>query len=111
MVDVELTVNVEVAAPVPVMLTGDWTAQVMGLVAPVGEVVTAQLSATLPVKPFVGVTEIVEVLPEVAPAEILRFWLFVTVKPGVLDPPCTMAVMARVWTYKLLASLPVISTL
>jgi hypothetical protein len=41
---------------------------VTGLVAPAGDVVTAQVSATVPVNELDGVTVIVEVLPEVAPA-------------------------------------------
>jgi hypothetical protein len=40
---------------------------VTGLEAPVGEVVTAQVSATVPLNELDGVTVIVEVLPDVEP--------------------------------------------
>ncbi len=96
-----LTVNVEVSAP-PVMLTevGDIVPQVTGLVAPAGDVVTAQVSATAPVKPLVGLTDMVDVFPLVAPAVMLMLPLLVKVKPGVvLVAPVTMAVMPRVWMY------------
>jgi len=62
---------VRVAVPelVPVMLTGvvEPKLKVGGYCAPAGLEVMAAVSATLPVKPPKGVTEIVEVLPEVAP--------------------------------------------
>ena len=61
------TVKVAVAAAVPLTLAVDGMLQVTGLVAPVGEVVTAQASVTEPVNPFDGVTLTVEVLPVVAP--------------------------------------------
>ena len=61
------TVRVAVAAAVPVKLAVAGTLQVTGLVAPAGEVVTAQARATEPVSPFDGVTLTVEVLPVVAP--------------------------------------------
>lgn len=62
-----VTASVDVKADVPVMLTevGD-RAQVAGLLAAVG--LTAQVRATVPVKPPEGVTLMVEVLPVVAPA-------------------------------------------
>ena len=71
-VDVVLTVRVEVTVPEPetIAVTG-LRVQVAGLVAPEGPV-TAQASATLPVKPPDGATEIVEVLPVVAPPVRLR---------------------------------------
>ena len=43
------------------------TPHVTGLVAPAGPL-TVQVNATSPVKPFDGVTLIVEVFPDVAPA-------------------------------------------
>jgi hypothetical protein len=112
-VDVLLTVSVEVSAP-PVMLTdaGDIVPQVIGLVAPDGDVVTAHVSATAPVNPLVGLTEMVEVFPLDAPAVMLKLPLFVSVKPGVvLVAPVTMAVKPRVWMYCPVESVPVINTL
>jgi hypothetical protein len=85
--------------------------QVMGLVAPEGEAVIAQVTATFPVNPLVGVTEMVEVFPLVAPGAILRFVLLVMVKPGAPDAPLTIAVIASVWIYMPLVSLAVTSTL
>lgn len=67
-----LTVRVEVTAPEPeTMAVVGLRLQVAGLVAPVGPV-TEQARATLPVKPPDGVTEMVEVLPVVAPPVRLR---------------------------------------
>jgi hypothetical protein len=67
-VEVVVAVSVAVWAVVPLRVTeaGD-RAHVTGLVALEGEVVTAQLRATVPLDEFVGVTVIVDVLPEVAP--------------------------------------------
>jgi hypothetical protein len=108
---VEATVRVEVTALVLAMVTGVGRLQVIGLVAPVGAVVTAQPRATLPVKPLTGVTEMVEVFPVVAPgAMLIVVGLLVIVKPGVVVP-ATIAVMPSVWMYKPLASVPVTSTL
>ena len=56
----------EVCAEPLIVTEAGATAQVTGLVAPVGIVVTAQVSATAPVKPNDGVAVMVEVLPEVA---------------------------------------------
>jgi hypothetical protein len=61
------TVSVAVAASVPVILTGDWMMQVVGLVAFSGVEVMAQFKFTVPVKPFDGVTVIVAAFPVVAP--------------------------------------------
>jgi len=67
---VVVTVSVEVCAPVPVIVTevGDRT-HCAGSLAATGLI--EQLSATVPVKPLVGVTEIVDVLPVVAPGTTL----------------------------------------
>ena len=73
---VVVTVRVAVTAAVPAMLTEDGTEQVAGLVAPAGLVVTAQVRLTVPLKPPVGVTLTVEVLPVVAAATIVRELLF-----------------------------------
>ena len=76
--------------------TGVVTVQVAGL-APAGALVATQLSATLPVNPFVGFTEIDEVFPVAAPARIFMFPVLVIVKPGdALDAPLTIAVIASV---------------
>ena len=65
------TVRVAVPAVVPVMLTGvvDPKLKVGGYWAPFGLAVTTAVSATLPVKPPLGVTVIIEVFPVVAPGE------------------------------------------
>jgi hypothetical protein len=96
-VAVEATLSVEFTlAEFGMLITGlGIKLQVMGLVAPDGPV-TAQVRATLPVNPFVGVTEIVEVFPLVAPGTMLRFVLLVMVKPCAPDAPLTMAVMPSV---------------
>ena len=54
--------------------------QVAGLVAPLGDVVTAHVSPTVPVKELDGVTVIVEVLPLVAPGLMVMLPLFERVK-------------------------------
>jgi len=111
-VDVLLTVNVETSAPLAIVTDVGDIAQVTGLVAPAGDVVTAQLSPTEPVNPFVGFTEIVEVLPLVAPAVMLRSPLLLSVNPGVvLVAPVTIAVKPRVWIYCPVESAAVIITL
>ena len=68
---VVVIVSVAVPAEVPVMLTGlvEPKLKVGGYCAPVGLEVTAAVSATLPVKPPVGVTVMAEVFPVVAPGE------------------------------------------
>jgi hypothetical protein len=80
-VAVVATVRIDVAAAVPVRsAAGGFSAQVAGLVAPVGPV-TAQARATLPVNAANGVTEMVEILPVSAPAAKLRVvGMAVTVK-------------------------------
>ena len=70
------TVNVEVSAEVPVMSTeAGERLQVAGSLAAVG--VTAQVKATVPVNPPDGVTLMVDVLPEVAPAVTVMLPLLV----------------------------------
>jgi hypothetical protein len=59
---------------------------VVGLVAPEGEVVTAQLSVTDPVNELPGVTVMVEVLPVAAPGATVMLPLLARVKL-VLPPP------------------------
>ena len=82
-VDVVVAVRVEVCADVSLMVTdvGE-RPQVVGLVPPEIDVVTAQLSATEPVNEFDGVTEMVAVLVE--PGLMLMLPLLVRVK---LAPP------------------------
>jgi hypothetical protein len=63
-VAVVATVSVEVTVVVAVV---GLSVQVAGLVAPVGPV-TAQVRATLAVKPFDGTTVMTDVFPVVAPA-------------------------------------------
>ena len=66
------TVKVEVTALEPeIIAVVGLRVQVAGLVAPEGPV-TEQASATLPVKPPNGATEMTEVLPVVAPPVRLR---------------------------------------
>ena len=87
----------EVSAP-PAMLTDVGAiAQVTGLVGEDSEVVTAQVSPTLPVNPLVGFTVIVEVFPLVAPAVSVTSPLLLIVNPGVvLVAPVRIAVKPRV---------------
>jgi hypothetical protein len=62
-------VRIAVPAPAPVIATGlfEPKLRVGGYWAPEGLEVTVAVRATLPVKPPLGVTEMVEVLPVVAP--------------------------------------------
>ena len=66
----ELTVSVAVTAALPVIAGGAETVQVGAPAAVAGEVVTAQLRATAPVKPPLGVTVMAEVAE--APATSVR---------------------------------------
>jgi hypothetical protein len=75
-VEVVETASAAVAAVAPPMATEVGREHVAGLVAPAGLVVTAQVRLTVPIKPPDGVTLIVEVLPVVAPATIVRELLF-----------------------------------
>ena len=76
-------VRVAVPAVAPVMLTGlvEPKLRVGGSCAPFALEVTAAVSATLPVKPPVGVTVMVEVFPVVAPGVTVTA-VPVIVKPG-----------------------------
>jgi hypothetical protein len=76
-------VKVPVAAALPEIVRGlvELKLTVGGAVTPLGLVVRAAVRVTLPVKPPVGVTVIVEVLPVVAPAAMLS-GVPVTVKLG-----------------------------
>ena len=68
---------------VPEIVTEGVTAQVAGLVAPVGKVVTEQERLTVPVKPFDGVTVIVDMLPVAEPGLTMIAPLLVRAKlPG-----------------------------
>jgi hypothetical protein len=101
-------VRVPVAAVVPAIVTEDVTPQV-GAVMPPGGFVSAQVRLTVPVNPFDGVTVIVEVFPDVAPA--------VTVTPPLLESAMAgeeLATCARrfsVWTYSPVVSFPIIAML
>jgi hypothetical protein len=84
-VDVVAAVSVAVCAVVLLIVTevGE-RLHVVGLEAPDGEVVTAQVSVTVPVNEFVGVTVMVEVL--VAPGLTVMLPLLVSVKLVLLPP-------------------------
>jgi hypothetical protein len=56
---VVFTVSVEVSDPVPLISTEPGARAQVGLVAPLGE--TEQVRSTVPVKPLVGITVMVEV--------------------------------------------------
>jgi hypothetical protein len=76
-----VAVSVEVTAVVSLIVSEDEERlHVVGSVAPEGDVVTAQVSATVPVNELVGVTEIVEVFPVVAPGLTVMLPLLVSVK-------------------------------
>ena len=66
-------VRVPVLGALPEIVSGlvELKLKVGGITAPVGLLVRAAVRVTLPVKPPVGVTVIVEVLPVVAPAAML----------------------------------------
>jgi hypothetical protein len=90
--------NVEVTPAVPVIFTevGEML-QLIGVVAPVGTVVTLHCSVTVPVNPFEGVAVIVDVSPVVAPPCIETLPLLLNAKVGVVDTaPPTAAEMPSV---------------
>ena len=58
---------VNTSVPDPEVTEAESRLHVTGLVAPAG-LLTEQVKATVPLKPPIGVTEIVDVLPVVAPA-------------------------------------------
>ena len=91
-------VSVAVTAVVPVTLSDAGTVQVTGLTALAGDVVTAQLRATVPVNPFEGVMLTVDVLPVVAPAVtvIAPLLLSANVAGGVTAVTVTFAVVVCV---------------
>jgi hypothetical protein len=102
--------KVPVAAAVPEMTTDAGTLQLIGLVAPVGTVVTLHCSVTVPVNPPDGVALIVDVSPVVAPPASVMLPLLLSVKLGVVETaPLTAAEMPSVWMK--LPDVPVISTL
>ena len=71
-------------------------------------VVTTQLRLTVPVKPFEGVTLIVEVLPVVAPGFTVMFPLLVIAKPACAETAVT--VTSTTPTSLTLPQVPVTST-
>jgi acyl dehydratase len=91
------TVNVAVAALVPLIVTEAGTLQVIGMTGPpnglVGVVVIVQVRFTRPVKPPEGVTVIVDVLAEAAPGFTVMFPLLLRVKPE-FGEPVTVTVTA-----------------
>ena len=87
--DVVVAVNVEVCA-VSLLKVSDvgLRLQVVGLVAPEGDVVTAQASETVPVNVLDGVTVMLDVLPVAAPgATVMLVGLPARVKEELLLPP------------------------
>ena len=97
-------VSVAVTAVVPVTVSEAGTVQVTGLTALAGDVVTAQLRATVPVNPFEGVMLTVDVLPVVAPAATVIAPLFVSAKVGV---GAAVTVTFAVVVFVMLADVPV----
>jgi hypothetical protein len=76
-----VAVSVEVTAVVSLIVSEDEERlHVVGSAALEGVVVTAQVSATVPVNESVGVTVMVEVFPVVAPGLTVMLPLFVSVK-------------------------------
>jgi hypothetical protein len=87
---VVLTVTVAVAAAAPLILTEEVLIRhVGGAVGLLKAVVTAQLKATVPVKPPDGVIVIVDVFPLVAPAATVIPPLLLMAKPA-LDASSTV---------------------
>lgn len=78
------TVRVPVPFEAPVMLTGDVAPKpkVGGSTAPDGLDARIAVRVTLPVKPPLGITVIVAVLPVVAPGAMVMLPLLVSVKVG-----------------------------
>jgi hypothetical protein len=87
-VDVVAAVSVEVCADelLKVSDVGE-RLQVVGLIAPEGDVVMAQESETVPVNVLDGVTVMVEVLPEVAPGLTEMLPLLLRLKSVLPLPP------------------------
>ena len=86
-------VSVEVAAPGPVTDTVAFeSAQVIGSATDAGDDVTAQESATGPVNPPAGVTEITDELPVEAPGAMAMSPPLLSAKAGVSDAPATVTV-------------------
>jgi hypothetical protein len=103
---VVLTVIVAETAELPWMSTEDGMLHVAGSIAPDGLDVREHLRFTAPTKPASGFTEMVEVLPEVAPAltvtavpdksklpvELLALTVRFTVPFAVAEPPVPVTV-------------------
>src|SRR5580698_8066530 len=84
----------------------------VGALMPPGGLLRRQVSATVPVYAFEGVTVTVEVLPVVAPTVTVMLPLLVRAKVGVVEAgPATIAWIPSVWTKVPVAFLPVTSTL
>jgi hypothetical protein len=77
-----VTVKAALAALLPAIETVDGTLHVGDEAGEPGAADTAQTRLTTPVKPPEGDTEMVELLPVVAPALIVRLPLLVSVNPG-----------------------------
>lgn len=100
MLTLVLTVRVAFCA-VPESATEGATPQVAGLVAFAGDTFTAQLRFTVPVKPFWGVTAIVDVLPVLAPASKVTLPLLERAKLGDGVEVTVIVVAAEVLAAKL----------
>jgi hypothetical protein len=86
-----LTVSVAVTGPVPEIAAGCAAEQVGVPTAPDGLAVTAQVSATLPVKPPLGVSVMVEVA--LAPGDAMLMGVPLSVKDGVAAGPARVIAM------------------
>jgi hypothetical protein len=91
---VVFTINVVVAAVVPLMVTEEGIEQVGTSDAPDGELVSAQLTFTWPVKPPAGVTEITDVLPVIAPGATVMLPLLVSAIDGTAETFTVTVVLA-----------------
>ena len=87
-----LTVSVAVTDAVPVVAGGAVTEHVGASVAPMGPPETAQLRATLPVKPPVGVIVIVDV--PLGPGDVMVTAVLLSVKPGAAGTTTVKLVVA-----------------
>lgn len=105
MVVVDVVAIVSTSVPDPELTEAEAREHVAGLVGLDGVVVTAQVSPTVEVKLFTGVTVIVAVLPDVAPTPNVIGPLLLSVKLGTPSTVTLTAVLEV--TLPVAASLPV----
>jgi len=88
---VVVMVSCEFSGPAPVTFTEAGSTPQVGATMPGGGLTIKQESATVPVKPLVGVTVMAEVFPVVAPGSTVMLPPLLSVKPGVAAavPPTT----------------------